>query len=460
MFKRSMKEFELLTNTEAMQARFQQQLPGFSEGELSIEACRVLRTRYKSLLDNGNQHRSFLVIHYELDVAGSGGDHLGAQQLFAKAYLKGRSQLKFRQLKAAGLARPQFGEALVHLPDLGLIVWAFPNDPELPHLPGVVDGTRVKAHLPFAELPDGFNSPGQIANVGVDVVRYKPEVRCTVRYYLQGNGSDDAQSLTLYGKTYATEMGEETHQHIRELWQRSQTEPGHFIIARPLGYDAGLHLVWQAALPGTPLSNVLSAANFNAFLPLAAQGLARLHESDLTPSRQISPAEVLAEIGETAFELMAAMPGVRSRLQRLWARVEQAAPESATRLRVIHRDFHVKQLLLHAGGTTRSPSLAIFDFDDLALGDPLQDIAFFMVDLHFRDFEAALVERMTASFCHAYEAQAGAPLDAVRLHWHFRLQLLAKAHWYYKKKQLSPRLAVQIQRILTLAEREAQYCLG
>jgi hypothetical protein len=455
-----MKEFELFTNTEAMRACFQKELPGFSEGGLSIAACRVLRTRYKSLLDNGSQHRSFLVVHYELDVVGPGGYYLGTQQLFAKAYLKGRSQLKFRQLTATGLARPQFGEALVHLRDLGLIIWAFPNDPELPHLPGVVDGTRAKAHLPFAQLPDDFNSPRQIASVNVDVVRYKPEVRCTVRYQLQGHGPDDPQFLTLYGKTYATEMGEETHQHIRDLWQRSQTEPGNFTIARPLGYDAGLHLVWQAALPGTPLSNVLSAVNFDAFLPLAAQGLVRLHESDLTPSRQIGPADVLTEIGENASELMAAMPNVRAQLQRLWAHIEQATPEPTTPLRVIHRDFHVKQLLLHADATIRSPSLAIFDFDDLALGDPLQDIAFFMVDLHCRDFEAALVERMTASFCRAYEAQAGAPLDAERLRWHFRLQLLAKAHWYYKKKQLSPRLAAYIQRILTLAEREALYFLG
>jgi aminoglycoside phosphotransferase (APT) family kinase protein len=453
-----MNEFELFTNTEAMRARFQQQLPGFSQDELSITSCRVLRTRYKSLLEDGSRHRSFLFIHYELEVAGPGGDRLGAQQLFAKAYLKGRSQLKFRQVSAAGLAQPRFGEPLVHLPDLGLIVWAFPNDPELPHLSTLVDGARVKPYLPYDQLPAGFNAPEEIGGVGVEVVRYKPEVRCTIRYHLRRRRPTGTETLTIYGKTYATDRGAEAYRHIRDLWQRSQTEPGQFTYARPLGYYADMHMIWQEALAGSVLSNVLSAKNFDEFLPLAAQGLAGLHRSGLMPLRQVSPAGLLAEIGESAAELIAAMPDVRARLQRLWARVEQdAPPPAAGPPRVIHRDFHVKQLLVHADGP--GPALAIFDFDDLALGDPLQDIAFFIVDLYCREFEPSLVERMAASFCQAYQAQTGTPLDAGRLHWHLRLQLLAKAHWYYKKKQLSPRLAAHVHRILALAEQEALFVL-
>ncbi len=450
-----MKEFELFTNSSVMRSIFQERLPGFAQGPLAVIGCRVLRTRYKTYADERTRHRSFLNVHYELEIAGAGGEEIAYQQFYARAYLNGRSNLKYNQIDAPWLCQPQFGEALAHWPDLGLIVWAFPNDPQLITLAATVDGEQVRAHLPYASLPPGFNRPADIASVGVEVVRYKPEVRCTIRYRLHSNKPPAGRELTLYGKTYASARGKEIYRYIETLWRESVNGAHHFLVAQPLGYDETLHMVWQEAVPGVALSSVLTAANDDHYLSLAARGLASLHQSALAPPHRITTAALLAEVSESTAELVAALPDLAGRLQRLLAGLEHDEPHLPPyRETLIHRDFHIKQLLVHEHG------LAIFDFDDLASGDPLQDIAFFLVDCHFRDFDDALVAQMASAFCRAYQsgAREQLPLDRLswhmRLNWHMRLQFLAKAHWYYKKKQLSPKLKAHILRILDLAEQD------
>jgi thiamine kinase-like enzyme len=314
-----------------------------------------------------------------------------------------------------------------------------------------VDREQIKSHLPYAYLPAGFDGPEDVAGVEVAVIRYKPEVRCTIRYHLRRKGPGTPETVTLYGKTYATHKGQEIYGHIESLWRQSRAGPHHFTVAQPLGYDEALQLVWQEALPGLPLSNVLSSANYDHFLRLAARGLANLHQSALVLPSRITTSDLLAEIGPSVTELMVALPEFKERLQLLLAYLERHEPGLTPYPdRLIHRDFHIKQLLVHEDNST----LAIFDFDDLATGDPCQDIAFFLVDLHCRAFDPHLVALMAATFCQAYQSSIDRALPADRLKWHLRLQFLAKAHWYYKKKQLAPRLKAHIERIITLAEKE------
>jgi len=441
-----MNEFELFTNAEAMRTIFQEQLPGFG-GEIVITACRVLRTRYKNNLSGQKPDSPVFAVCYELQIAGAGTQTAGVQQLYAKAYLNGRSQFEFGRIDASRLCRPQFGEALVHLPNLGLIVWAFPNDPELLRLPMAVSGEQVKAYLPYRRLPVGLNRPEGIVAVGVEVIRYKPELRCTVRYQLRPQAPRVPETLTIYGKTYATGKAKEIYHHIERLWWQSHAKPHHFLVAEPLGYDEQLQMIWQEALLGESLTSALSSRNYDHFLPMAARGLANLHQSDVATTHCITNGDLLAETVERTTELMEALPEFREQLQQLLGCLEEnyhrLAPFAPS---LIHCDFHIKQLLVHAD------RLAICDFDDLALGDPLQDIAFFLADLHFRDFDPHLVPQMAATFCQAYQQYTGAELSTDHLNWHMRRQFLAKAYWYHKRKQLSPWLRAYIRRTIALAE--------
>jgi aminoglycoside phosphotransferase (APT) family kinase protein len=446
-----MNEFARFTDAHAMQALFQERLPGFNHRRYLITDCRVLRTRYKTYTDEQARHKSFLFAHYGLEVTDMETQQRGSQQLYTQAYLPGRSQIKYRQINAPRLTLPPFGEALVHLPDLGLIVWAFPNDPQLAQLAAVTDETQIKPYLPYPFLPAGLAQPADVTGVVIDVIRYKPEVRCTLRYQVQGEGA----TMTVYGKTYASDKGREVYRQMVSLWERAVADPACFLVAQPYDYSPGLKMVWQEALAGLPLSDKLLPADDEQWFARAASGLAHLHRQPVAVSRRVTAADLLANSQESTLELMAALPAYRQRLEHLLAGLEQNIPtmdEAAGKL--IHGDFHLKQLLAHDG------RLAIFDFDDLAWGDPLQDIAFFLVDLHCRDFDRATVERLALAFCQAYQSATGAALPAGRLQWHLQLQFLAKAHWYYKKKQLSPRLMDHIERMLTLAEGEMMFTTG
>jgi aminoglycoside phosphotransferase (APT) family kinase protein len=122
---------------------------------------------------------------------------------------------------------------------------------------------------------------------------------------------------------------------------------------------------------------------------------------------------------------------------------------------LVHGDFIAKNLLLQDG------RLVVCDFDDCVLGDPVQDVARFLVDLRFledrdshvvnlRPCDPARVESMAAVFTQAYRARARWPVSDEHLAWHRQVQLIAKIHYYYKRQQFRPGFERDLDDMLAL----------
>jgi aminoglycoside phosphotransferase (APT) family kinase protein len=109
-------------------------------------------------------------------------------------------------------------------------------------------------------------------------------------------------------------------------------------------------------------------------------------------------------------------------------------------------DFHVDQLLAQDG------KVAFFDFDELAIGDPLQDIANFIVDLQFRDVNPILARRMAKSLYDAYRSQVQWEVSIDRVRWHARVQFINKAYRVYV--QQSSHVKETVKEIIHLAAQE------
>src|SRR5436309_1350934 len=62
--------------------------------------------------------------------------------------------------------------------------------------------------------------------------------------------------------------------------RRSADDPDGFIVPQPLGHDDAVRTVWQAALSGTPLIDVVQGGECADFIERAARGLASLHGID------------------------------------------------------------------------------------------------------------------------------------------------------------------------------------
>lgn len=414
-----------------MKRLFQEQLSDFSEGRVIIDSCAILHARDKTKFKSESFEKSTLSACYELLVREPDSEDGYTQILYAKAFLGGQSQIEYNQLLGQNLTKPIHGQAVTHLPDLDLIVWSFPNDPSLPHLPEVMLKDRVVHHFPYDRLPAPFNDPGHLEAVDIKVIHYVGDVRCTAKYQLHTMAKDTSHSLTLYGKTYSNGEGEEVYKRMQSLWELSRQNPEGIMIAQPLGYADNVKTLWQLGIDGVPLRSFINETNYTIFLDGVAKGLATLHKADLSSPVTMTIDNHLGEVRKKFLKLHNACRPFQTQLESIAKAVERMAAElPQVSNRLIHGDFHIRQLLEHGG------QIFFFDFDECAQGDPMQDLASFIVDLHFYSFDQNLINMMICVLIDSYRIHAHCDIHIGRLEWYTTIHCVNKAYRYRFQKKL------------------------
>ena len=148
----------------------QAQLPGFADGAAVIEECAIVQIRFRPSATERRRGRPIVGAAYRLAVRDARTGTRGVQLLHVRAF-DGQGREKFERARAATLARSRFGPALAYLPALDAVVWGFPNDPRLGHLPEVIESARLRHHLPYERLPAELGSPGDVERVDVEPIR-------------------------------------------------------------------------------------------------------------------------------------------------------------------------------------------------------------------------------------------------------------------------------------------------
>ena len=272
------------------------------------------------------------------------------------------------------------------LREIDMIFWRFPQDPGLPQLGALLDGDT-------------------------ELVRYRPEERATLR---RGE---------LYAKTFRGDDGAELCARFFSL-QHMSVGLMAFEVARPLEYDASTRTFWQQGIEAPALAEVITSGNCAALMALAAQGLAALHgaEPRFGPAR--SNAQLAAASLRRAAKIGRCMPRLGPQAQGIAEEIAGHVPAAAGEASVqIHGDFHMDQLRVREG------RLVLFDLDELSIGDPLEDLASFVVKCPLRD--ARLARQACAALVEAYARCRPALFDAARLGWHLSVQWLHKASRAY-----------------------------
>jgi aminoglycoside phosphotransferase (APT) family kinase protein len=436
----------LLMDAVRMRELFQDRLPGFGRGPLVVEDCHIVHSRYRTSDESRRTGSAFLSVAYELEVRNGETSGRGVQVLHAKAYPHGHPRQP--PGAAGGRCKPRFGEAIVRLDDLDVVVWAFPNDPKLPHLPELMDPSAVRRHLPYEALPPGFRSAAELEDVAIEVVQYTPEFRCTTRYRIRGAAPEGPQTVTIYGKTFRDGRAAEILRQLEAVRRRQADAVDAFIVPRPLGCAAAVKTLWQADVPGLPLVEILDRRNCDSWLAAAARGLAALHRADVAGLRGGPTHDRLAAVRLESAELMAAFPRLRTRLASIHARLESAARWVAPgRDGLVHGDFRLDRLVRHG------ERLGVFGLDHLSAGDSIQDVASFIVELRHHAFDVPLVDRMTAVFLDAYRDAAGGEIADERVSWHAAVQILKRACRLHKRRQWVPGFESELKQLLVRAER-------
>lgn len=406
-----------------MKTMLRERLPLLCPDGGTITSCRVQHVRYSPKKKPEN---ASLAACYHLEIRDRDSQRERPVILYCKAFRGGRSQKEIDALAQSNADAPAFHSMPHHFLDLDLLVWVFPEDPAIPHLPEVSDPERVMAHFPYSALPNGLDGPEDIRSVDAAVVNYRPELRCTTRYDLGWGTADWPQPLTIFGKTFRNGEGRDVYARSEHMWKRFTGVDEDVLFAHPLEYTSAVRTLWQLGVAGTQLCCVIGDDNCDSYLRTVAKGLAMVHNSDLAGLPTWSLDEHLTEVDKKIEKLRRAAPSLVDKLSLLAQRVHRDAPNfSDIPLRPMYWDFHVDQLLGQDG------KVAFLDFDELVIGDPLQDIANFIVDLQFRDVSRFLARRMAKSLYDFYRSQVKWEVPIDRIRWHVTVQFINKAYRSY-----------------------------
>lgn len=419
-------EFARLLDVGHVVTLLQAELPDCKSGNWQITRCSIQHPRYKTYLNPASHHKAFLALAYHLDGINLKTKRFDSRIVYVKAYLGKRSFAEYEQARAALAEAGQ--SALLHLADYGMVLWCFPNDPQLPSLPKLLDANAMQGYFSEGLLAD---KPDKVA---IKIINYRPEIRCTCRYDI---AFASGQYTTLYGKTFADNNGAEIYQRQLTLSQSGQANSTNkplssgFTIAKPLLYDADIHTLWLEGLAGSPLLAMLVGDNAKPILKQIAKNIAAFHTGYLPNLPVLTELDLLAEIKKKAAKLCLAYPNNAAPLQRIIQHLnEQFATLPVVPDGLLHADFHIQQLLQCEDG-----SLALFDFDELAIGNPLVDVTNFAADLYRHQLGVEFTNNLTQAFFAYYQHFSQVPLNVTHFAWHLQIQLITRAYRAYLQQK-------------------------
>lgn len=351
----------LPTDPETLRALLQAELPGFADGGRRIESLQVERVRRSS---SRHRHPHPLTLSITLEVDDRVRLRRGPQRLYGKTWRPGGAALAWAALDRSSLAASAFAEPVARVPSHELLLWAWPNDPGLPQLAALADPARLWPLLPAAARA------GARGVDHVEAVRWEPERRATLRATLQAD-----PPRPLWGKTFASARAPALQARFDAARLAAQRQDGAARVATTLGLSADGRTLWQADAGCQPLGALASPRRFAA----AGRALARLHALPPAPAMAVGtvqdPAACLAEARQRAHKIARVQPALAARAAALVdALAGQAASLPAPALTLVHGDCHVDQF----GWDEAAGRIVLFDFDEFALGDPMQDLAAFV----------------------------------------------------------------------------------
>ncbi|MBK8815221.1 MAG: aminoglycoside phosphotransferase family protein [Methylococcaceae bacterium] len=434
--------FSLFMNAAKMKTLFQRELPECMTGCLKLIDCQIQHPRYKTYLNPDSKHKSFFASSYLLRGVNKKTNTTKETILYVKAYMGDRSGIEYDKA-CAGLDVNINYQQPLHIEKHGIIAWFFPYDPVLRWLPNLTSLDYMRNYFGTFLLVQGNESTCEVNDIALHIINYRPEIRCTFRYDVElGYG----KFQTLYGKTFADEKGVEIHRHLSILYSNGSEDFSHFELPQPIGYDFAHRTLWMRGLQGRALIKSLSEQNAALLVRQLAINLSHFHNVELTGLEVLSEASQLLEIQKKALKLQSAFPSLSTQIATLVADlVLQMKTLPVIPNKLIHGDFHVQQLML-----LENNRIALFDFDELAIANPLVDLANFAADIYTLKLGKRLTHLIVRTLFDTYKTLSNFEISDTHFMWHVRIQLLTRA--YRAFIQQKPDLYKIVEDYLKVAE--------
>ena len=190
-------------------------------------------------------------------------------------------------------------------------------------------------------------------------------------------------AVTLIGKSYTDERGQQTFQIMRELSRTLAQQPDQTVLGIPqaLFYDPGLRLLAQQRVAGVPYRELIDRPDLPSYLRLAGKALSTLHSQTMAVGREVWLSDHLADlVAPHPRALCEQLPEYRARVEALVEAMQDKERALRPQIAVgpIHRDFHLRKLLYAQGRAW------LVDWDLFARGDAALDLGSFIAHLQLQ----------------------------------------------------------------------------
>ncbi len=391
--------------------RFQQALrPQFPEG-VEIQSCELLSLRHVD--DLSGEGADGLLACYRVSFIDT-STQAQCVQLYAGHIVTDAREL-FGAHAGRALATPVCGPPLIFLPEMDMVLFAFPNDARLLLLGDCVSREALDTCVAHATDFAGCT----VVESAYEVLKYDPARACTLRFIavLERNGV--RRTHRLVAKTRIDGVAEHA-ENLKRLWEKLPLRSGNWTLARPHYYDADRRLSWESALDGEPFWSCYPKLAAAPIFEQMASAVADIHHSGAA-SKKKDAEPVLVPASE---QLASLDPGLGARQTELlrWLGESQSSLKSADVL--LHGDFHPEVFLI-AG-----PRVSLAHFDHPHTGDPARDLGRFASHVYatavVRGIDPTVFHEALEAFYAEY-ARCAAPWDDMRaVCWHVAAELAGR----------------------------------
>lgn len=333
------------------------------------------------------------------------------------------------------------------VPEMAMIVRLFPCDLVLTGLRAATNESGMLAlfrrHLPRRE--DGCRPSA----LRYEVVHYKPQRLCTLRYTVQLTHPTDTVTgvADVYGKVYCDDRWKSSHEFQSAMWRAACAGDNVWRTARPVVCVAEERFILQEAVEGRPFRRVFDELTqedaSEAELARAERHLTAVAETVRSMQRapvRLGPRLDFATLWESQAKNLPYLNHSHPKLGRELARLRTALARSegtlcSQSLGPAHGDFAYANVVLENG------VVGVIDFDKGGQAEPAYDPAYFLTHLSSFGIRHPKRLRHVTRLCEAFrQAYLGlAPeVPPHRLALYEALDLVAYVLRNFKKQSHQP----------------------
>ena len=314
---------------------------------------------------------------------------VGAHRVAARCFEPGASHAAYQRALATAVPAPPL-RAVVHVPELDAVFWAFPNDRRLTTLPLLAGRSGTLDRLVGERV-----TPRLVAYCA----ERSASAECT--------GEDGR--VRAYAKVHA---GDGAERERRSLVAARAADGGCLRVPRVIGTAALDGALAVEAVSGRRL-DTLPADELPAALRLLGAALATLHDRSPLPDTRFRRFDV-ERLAAAAGVIARARPDAGPAAAQLLARLLERRDDTAGPPVALHGDANLRNAILDGGRIT------LIDFEDASAGPAAADLGQLLARL--RANPAAGAEQ---ALLEGYASVRAAPGEAA-LRWHTAASTLAR----------------------------------